>query len=351
MKSRAGKTESTWKHLASQPKYPPPPQNAHADVCVVGAGIAGLLTASLLAGEGKSVIVLDDGPVGGGQTERTSALLASAIDDRFTEIERIHGQDAARICYQSHASGIDLLEQIARNEKIDCDFARLDGLLFPAPGQDPKALDEELAAAHRAGFTGVEKRDAISAAGNEQWAHLRFPHQARFHPLQFLYGLAAALEKRGVRIYTGCRVKDVQGTDTKNNQPARAQIDDGPAAVTADAIVVATNTPAPINDWMGIYLKQSSYRTYMIAAKIPRGAFPDILWWDDAEPYHYVRLEAASTDSLGREDHDLLLIGGEDHKVGQFPANPPPLAHLQTWARQQFPLIADIVPPRSRQMH
>jgi glycine/D-amino acid oxidase-like deaminating enzyme/nitrite reductase/ring-hydroxylating ferredoxin subunit len=343
MKSPDGKTVPTWKQLVSPPRYPQPPERAHANVCVVGAGIAGLMTAYLLAGEGKSVIVLDEGPVGGGQTERTSAHLASAIDDRFTEIERIHGQDGARICYESHSSGISLIESIARDEGIDCDFARIDGLLFPAPGQDVKALDEELEAARRAGFAGVEKREAISAAGREQGVHLRFPNQARFHPLKFLYGLAAALEKRGVRIFTGCRVKDVQGTDKKNNQPARAQIDDGPAAVTADAIVVATNTPAPINDWMGIYTKQASYRTYLIAAKVPRGAFADVLWWDDEEPYHYVRLEAAPKGAVGRDDHDLLLIGGEDHKVGQFPPNAAPFAHLETWARKQFPMIGEIV--------
>src|SRR5437868_4561604 len=109
MKSPDGKTESTWKQLVSQPRYQPPPDKAHADVCVVGAGIAGLMTAYLLSGEGKSVIVADDGPVGGGQTERTSAHLASAIDDRFTEIERLHGQDGSRICYESHSMAIDLI--------------------------------------------------------------------------------------------------------------------------------------------------------------------------------------------------------------------------------------------------
>ena len=46
---------------------------AHANVCVVGAGIAGITTAYLLAREGKSVVVVDDGPVGGGETGRTTA--------------------------------------------------------------------------------------------------------------------------------------------------------------------------------------------------------------------------------------------------------------------------------------
>ena len=64
-----------------------------------------------------------------------------------------------------------------------------------------------------------------------------------------------AFEKRGGKIYTGCRVKNVQGADPKNNKPARARSTVGPSPVEANAIIVATNTPAPINDWMGIYLE------------------------------------------------------------------------------------------------
>jgi glycine/D-amino acid oxidase-like deaminating enzyme/nitrite reductase/ring-hydroxylating ferredoxin subunit len=347
MKPPDGRTVPTWKQLVSAPPQfgpPPPAGQTHADVCVVGAGIAGLTTAYLLAKEGKSVIVLDEGPVGAGQTERTSAHLSSAIDDRFTEIERLHGVDGSRAAYASHAAAIDLIEQIARDEGIDCDFKRLDGLLFH--GDDPKQaedFDKELEAAHRAGFADVEKLPGKVIAGREQGSCLRFPNQGRFHPLKYLYGLTAAAQKRGVRIFTGCRVKDVQGRDEKNNAPARAQIDDGPAAVTAGAIVVATNTPAPINDWMGIYTKQAAYRTYLIAARIPRGTFPDILWWDDEDPYHYVRLEAAPAKTVGREDYDLLLIGGEDHKVGQFPEGGGPFADLEVWARKRFPKIGEIV--------
>src|SRR5215213_4516517 len=133
MKPRDGVTVPTWKQLVSMPQFGPPPWGAEADVCVVGAGIAGLLTAYLLAGEGKSVIVLDDGPVGAGQTERTTAHLASAQDDRFSEIERLHGVEGSRIQYESHAAAIDMIESISRAEGIECDFARLDGLLFAAP--------------------------------------------------------------------------------------------------------------------------------------------------------------------------------------------------------------------------
>jgi Rieske Fe-S protein len=109
--------------------------------------------------------------------------------------------------------------------------------------------------------------------------------------------------------------------------------------VLADALVVATNTPAPINDWMGIYTKQASYRTYMIGATVPKGSVDDALYWDTGDPYHYVRLEA---DKDRKAPHDLLLVGGEDHKTGQFPKDGAPFMALEKWAREKFPMIKDV---------
>ena len=56
-----------------------------------------MTTAYLLAREGKTVVVLDDGPIGGGMTERTTAHLSNALDDRYVEIERLHGEEGAKL--------------------------------------------------------------------------------------------------------------------------------------------------------------------------------------------------------------------------------------------------------------
>src|SRR2546430_8232840 len=180
MKSPDGATHSIWYEKAKAPRCAPPPQHSRADVCVVGAGIAGLTTAYLLAREGKSVIVLDEGEVGSGQTGRTSAHLTCVIDDRFTEIEKQLGADASRICYESHAAAIDKVEQIASEERIDCEFARIDGFLFPREGEEPDLLDRELDAARRAGFPVVEKLQRSIFCSNQTGPCLRFPSQARF---------------------------------------------------------------------------------------------------------------------------------------------------------------------------
>ena len=118
-------------------------ENAHADVCIVGAGIAGITTAYLLAKEGKSVIVLDDGVVGGGQTQRTTAHLSNALDERYFDIEWLHGVEGAKLAASSHTAAIDRIESIIGDEQIACDFVRLDGYLILPPGESPELLDRE----------------------------------------------------------------------------------------------------------------------------------------------------------------------------------------------------------------
>src|SRR5947208_7257753 len=88
--------------------------NTSADVCIVGAGIAGMTTAYLLAREGKRVVVLDDGPIGGGMTSRTTAHLVNALDDRFYELERLHGEKGARLAAESHSAAIDRVEAMVK---------------------------------------------------------------------------------------------------------------------------------------------------------------------------------------------------------------------------------------------
>jgi Rieske Fe-S protein len=93
--------------------------------------------------------------------------------------------------------------------------------------------------------------------------------------------------------------------------------------------VVATNTP--INDLVTMHTKQAAYRTYVIAGQVPKGAMTDALLWDTGDPYHYVRLQPD-------EEHDWLIVGGEDHKTGQASDGYSRLDRLEEWARQRFPI-------------
>ncbi|MBC8107623.1 MAG: FAD-dependent oxidoreductase [Anaerolineae bacterium] len=335
--SQDGKTVSSWFEHVEVPQFDPLDGDRECDVCIVGAGIAGLSVAYQLIHAGRSVIVIDDSQIGDGQTGRTSAHLASEWDDRYFEAERELGAEAARKIYDSHSRAIDEIEAIAQRENIDCDFQRVHGWLFLDPSTKESDLDDELKAAHRAGFGDVERQPRLPIEGFDPVPCLRFGRQAEFHPIRYLAGLARTITQRGGKIFCGDRVVDVQGTDKSKHARATAITQRGPV-VRANAIVVCTNTPAPINDWMGIYTKQSAYRTYVIAAKIPKGSIPSALYWDTADPYHYVRVQ-----KMPQQDFDLLLIGGEDHKTGQFPERAAPFMRLETWARPRFKQMGEVI--------
>jgi glycine/D-amino acid oxidase-like deaminating enzyme len=271
-------TKSVWMDTAGVARHQSLPKDVEADVCIVGAGIAGLTTAYHLACEGLKVVILDDGPVAGGQTQRTSAHLSNAIDDRYVEIEKVHGEEGARLAADSHTAAIDRIEAIAQTEGIECDFLRVDGYLFLAPGHSADLLEQERKAAHRAGLIDVDfvPRAPVSSFDSKRCLH--FPRQAQFHPLKYLSGLADAFQRKGGAIYTNTHAAQIEG-----GAAARVVTGGGPV-VKAKAIVVATNTP--INDLVAIHTKQAPYLTYVIGGRVPRGSLAQALYWDTLDAYH-----------------------------------------------------------------
>jgi glycine/D-amino acid oxidase-like deaminating enzyme/nitrite reductase/ring-hydroxylating ferredoxin subunit len=320
---------SVWTATTPLLSFPRLDRDARADVVVVGAGIAGMSTAYLLARMGRSVIVLDDGPVGGGMTKVTTAHLTCVIDDRYSEMERLHGEEHARLAAQSHRAAIDRIEQTIQAEGIDCEFARVDGYLFLSPTEDVALLDDELAAAQRAGIE-VERLDR-APLDFDTGPCLRFPNQARFHPLKYLAGLARAIRRDGGRIHCDTHVDDITGG-------AHAHVTAGHYTVSAGAVVVATNTP--VNNRVVLHTKQAPYMTYVIGALVPSGSVHDGLYWDTHDPYHYIRLHTLDGDEYA--GRDLLIVGGEDHKSGQADDTDQRHRRLERWARERFPSIDQV---------
>ncbi len=324
----AGSLESVslWMATKAIPSFPSLEENETADVCIIGAGITGLTTAYLLGKQGKKVIVLDDGPILSGETRRTTAHITNAHDDRYYEMIRIHGLKHAKLIADSETQAITKIEAIVEAEKIDCDFERLDGYLFAAThdAEEEELLTKERDAAHNVGLQSVEKRTHMPLGSLGQ-SCLLFPNQAQFHPLKYLAGVAKAITKQGGIIYAHSRVTEIQ----EKKQPFTVTVENG-KTVTANALVVATN--APINDNMAVFTKQSPYRTFVIGVSVPKGSVPKALYWDTAEPYHYIRVQKDEDDAT----KEILIVGGEDHRTGDANDADDRYARLETWVRRHF---------------
>ncbi len=300
-----------------------------ADVVVIGTGIAGLSVAYELLDRGQSVIVLDRGQIGSGMTARTTAHLATALDDNYSELIKARGLDCARLFYQSLKASIDRIAAIQTAENIDCDFCRLDGYWILAPNTPATELDDELKACEKIGIPVEDCREQTALHAERLVRSLRFPGQARFHPANYLAGLAAAIKRRGGRLFANTCVNSI---DQKQGQMV---LDTASGhKVKAANVVVATNSP--VNVRVAIHSKQAPYRTYAIAAKLPKGLLKDALYWDTLDPYHYVRLQPLS------QRQDLVIIGGEDHKSGEADDGERRFAALESWARDRLPKMGDV---------
>jgi len=326
-----GKAVSYWMEGAEHAPLHPLQKNLETDVVIIGGGVAGLSVAYCLTLSGKSVVLVEDGDIGGGETGRTTAHLVTALDDRYYQLEKTFGEEKTRLMAESHSMAIDFVEQTILRENIDCEFERLAGYLFLHPTDKPDSLEKELTAALNAGLK-VAGMDGTPGLLQKQRC-LRFPDQAQFHPLNYLKGLRKAIAQKGGQIFTGTHASEIDHSGITTAEGF---------TVKAKHIVVATNSP--VNSIFAMPEKQYAYRTYVIGALVEKDLLPKALWWDTGDferdakvpPYHYVRLHPFN------ETHDLLISGGEDHPTGDTAKTEIPEEDrydlVEIWTRQHFPI-------------
>lgn len=289
------------------PLYPKLADDAQADVVVVGGGITGLTAAYLLAKAGKRVVVLERGRCAATDTGHTSAHLTMVTDTRLHELVGTLGRDHAQAVWDAGLAAIERIEFIVGKHQIDCAFERVNGYLHtPGPGLDPeeiRILEKEAATASDLGFDAalVDNVPLVGGAG------VRFEHQARFHPRRYLAGVARALIGAGGHIYEHSAAEEF------STDPLSVKVNGH--MLSCEDLILATHNPlVGVQNVVGATWSQTKlalYTSYVIAGRVPRGTVPDALFWDTADPYHYLRVET-------HRDHDYVIFGGEDHKTGQI---------------------------------
>jgi glycine/D-amino acid oxidase-like deaminating enzyme/nitrite reductase/ring-hydroxylating ferredoxin subunit len=319
---------SLWKAETEPLPFPPLQEDASCDLLVVGSGIAGLSSAYEAARFGIKVIVIDRGDIAGGMTARTTAHLASEIDDRYFALIDAVGEEKARVYHESQLAAVSRVEAICHDEGIDADFARLDGYLIAAQPSDTNELTEEYAACRKL-EVAVEWSDRAPVPLPPDTRALKFAGQGRLHPLKYCAGLTLAIQKHGGRLFGQTAYV---GHDEASDRVTITT--ESGKTIRAGAVLFATNSP--VNDRVAIHTKQVPMRTYVIAGRVPSGSVQDALVWDTLKPYHYVRLQPAL------DGGDWLIVGGEDNRTGTVNDMEARFTRLEAWTRERFPDFTDV---------
>lgn len=319
-------SQSFWAETTAKPEFQPLGTNASCNVAIIGAGIAGVTTAYLLAKEGLDVILFDDGPVGGGQTERTTAHISAFLDQGYDKLVRFHGQEKTEKIAASQIASVEKVEQIVTEEEIQCAFLKVDGYLFLGREDKTDTLFREMQAMKSVGFSDVIFGET-SLFAHQPLPYLMLGHQAQFDVLKYISALTERFIALGGRVYTESHISEI-----KNGMPAELSTSNE-RKIMADKVLVATGSP--ISDFVAIHTKQTAYRTYVIAAQVEEELIPPGLYTDTEDPYHYIRTES-------RDGKYYAIIGGEDHRTGQENDYESHYRKLEDWARYVIPHLGPI---------
>ena len=297
-------------------RYPPLAEDREADVVVVGAGIAGLTTAALLAEAGRDVVVLEARTVGSGTSGRTTAKASALQGTRYQQIAHVHGPDAAARYARAQLDGLAWLA--ARAEAVPAArWERRPAVTYATTADGRRTVEEEAAAARSAGLA-VEEADA----------GLPFPttgavwlaDQGQFDPGPYLAALAAEVDGSPTgTVHEVTRVTGVHGS-----RSLRVATEHG--SVRAGHVVVATLLP--ITDRGLFFARAAPTSSYLVALDV------------DAPPPTAMYLSAdAPTRSLRTAPHDgreVLLVGGGGHDTGRGAPTLDRYAELAEWGAEHL---------------
>jgi glycine/D-amino acid oxidase-like deaminating enzyme/nitrite reductase/ring-hydroxylating ferredoxin subunit len=305
--------ESFWRRELGPTTYPQLSSDLETDVVIVGGGITGLTTGWLLQRRGVRCVIVEGDRIGHGTSGSTSAHVTEVVDEGYANIIREYGQDAAHMVAAAYRTALASITAFASAYDAEC--RPLDAFLFTENERDMDMLKEEADAARK---LGIRCELTSSVPIPRALAGVRYPNQARFHPVRYLEAMAAEFVDEGGRIFEYTKAKNWEQAERVTLHLEQHQI-------TAKYLVLATHTPIRFNL---LHTELGPYRSYLVAMALQEEV-KDGLYWDTADPYHYLRL----MDHGGRK---LLLVGGEDHKTGQEDDPESHYTALEQYARERY---------------
>ncbi len=195
------------------------PLPAKVDVAIIGGGYTGLSAARTLARRGVNVAVLEAETIGWGASSRNGGMTLTGLKVAMQTVIKRYGRDVARQLFQCSVDSVDTVEQIVRDENIECGFARYGHLLTASKPGHYEAFKGEV------DFMAKEFNHAVRLVPQNQLRDeigssiyhgaLVDEVSGGLNPAQYVTGLARAAEKAGATLHARARVNSLERSGTR----------------------------------------------------------------------------------------------------------------------------------------
>ncbi len=225
--------------VTDSPVYGDQPWPAQVDVAVIGAGITGLSAARGLARQGAAVAVLETHDIGWGASSRNGGMVLTGLKVGADGLVARYGRDHARRLYAASLAAIDCVEQIVREEHIDCNFVRCGHLEVAAKPAHFKSFVKAAEAMQREfqhPVRVVPPDELHTEIGSEVYhGGLVDDASASVNPARYVAGLAAAAARAGAALFPQSAVEKVEPAGSN------FKLRTGRGTLLAKQVVVATS--------------------------------------------------------------------------------------------------------------
>ena len=209
------------------------------DVAIVGGGYTGLSAARTLAKQGAKVAVLEAETIGWGASSRNGGMVLTGLKLGMQTVQKQFGRELAKRLFQYSLDSIDTVEQIVKEENIDCGFARNGHLLtankpkhFDALKEEAEFMEKEFG--HKVQLVTREDQREEIGTGLYHGA-LVDEVSGGLNPAQYVTGLASAAEKAGATLHARARVNRLERSQN------RFSVKTERGSLSAESVLVGTS--------------------------------------------------------------------------------------------------------------
>ncbi|MBP1975070.1 glycine/D-amino acid oxidase-like deaminating enzyme [Cohnella thailandensis] len=310
--------ESYWLASAERPVFRKLDGTVTVDTAVIGAGIAGITTAYLLAKEGKNVALVTAGRIMNGTTGHTTAKVTAQHGLIYDEYIRDFGEERAGLFYRASMDGLSFIRRTIEEHQIDCGFSEEDAVVYTNVQNQVSKLEDEFKAYARLGIPGSYSESIPLPV--PAIASVKMTGQAQFHPIPYLSHLIREFVRLGGQVYEETTVETVE-----EGTPSKLISTNGYEVICQD---VVSCSHFPVYESGFYYARLHPESSYVIAVASPK-PYPGGMYINAENPTRSIR-------AVHYREEELLLVGGESHKTGQ---GVPTMEHyeaLERFARESF---------------